>query len=452
MIHTENGLPVNLDAERFVLGAIQLNGELFDAVNGALASEDFSIEKHRRIYRRMRDIHERGDHVSRITLATELQNHRELESCDGLSYLATLDDGLPQLPNIDSYVKLVKEKALLRRTIFACQQMIDRCMTASENAQEILIAAEATVTQLTQDATTKHGQWLRPGEVIEAYPGGLSAFLDPRHSGEGIPLPWPGITESLCGLHPGDLFIVAGRPSMGKSLVAMQIALHAAIKANEAAVFSLEMTGHSMVRRLISNVGRVDAQKFRSGYLSREERDRVAAAIGSISELGLWIDDTKANTIPAITSALRKLMAKRPIKLVMVDHLQLMRSTGRSESRHQELSAITHALKHIAKQFEVVVVLCSQLNRECEKDNRVPMLADLKETGSIEEDADVVLFVHRWERYEKFRGREDLRGQADFIIAKQREGPIGKHNMVFLDRLQKFETQAGCEAMTQGEA
>jgi replicative DNA helicase len=273
-----------------------------------------------------------------------------------------------------------------------------------------------------------------------SYPGGINAFLNPPRDTVGIPTPWPGLTSALCGLQRGDLFLVAGRPSMGKSIVGMAFAHHAATGGEGVAVFSLEMTKESLIRRLISAVGSVDAQRLQAGRLDREERRRVADAASRIEGLPLWIDDTRARTIPAITAALRKLTAKRPVRLVVIDHLQLMKGIGRLESRHQELSEISHSLKHLAGQFDITVVLLSQLNRECEKAARRPQLSDLRETGSLEEDADVVLFVHRPEQYN--RHDPALHGQAEFIIGKQRNGPTGKLSMVFLPHFQRFEDRA----------
>jgi replicative DNA helicase len=232
---------------------------------------------------------------------------------------------------------------------------------------------------------------------------------------------------------------------MGKSIVGMQIAHCAAKAGHGAAFFSLEMTKDSLVRRLISSVGHVDAQRLRSGALNPEERPRALRAATDIEKLPLWIDDTRARTIPAVMAALRKLNARHEIRLVFVDHLQLMRCTGRAESRHQELSEISHSLKHLAAEFDVTVVLLSQLNRDCEREKRRPQLADLKETGSLEEDADVVLFIHRPEQYN--RQDQSLRGQAEFIIGKQRNGPTGKLSMVFQHEYQRF-----VEATKQQEA
>ena len=431
----EHGLPCNLDAERFVLGSILLDGNQYEIVTTALASDDFSLEKHRRIFTRMGDLAGRGEPIDRVTVFNELNRHGEAESCDGVSYLVSLDDGLPQIPNLDGYVRILREKSTLRRGVLAAQYMMNRFLQAREGAAEILADAEAVLSKLANGQQT-HGQWLNPGEVMTTYPGGIQAFMQPLKGGAGISLPWPFLTKALCGLHRGDLFLVAGRPSMGKSVVAVQLGYHAAAQGEGVALISLEMDKASIIRRLISAVGNVDAQRFRTGILDREERKRVADAVAQIDGVPLWIDDTRARTVPAVTSALRKLIAHHAVRVVIIDHLQLMKGTGRFESRHHELSEISHALKHLAGQLNVTVVLLSQLNRECEKEKRSPRLADLKETGSLEEDADVVLFVHRPEQYN--RQEPALHGHAEFIIGKQRNGPTGKRKMLFQKEFQRF--------------
>jgi replicative DNA helicase len=434
----ETGLPCNLDAERFLLGSIVMDDSRFAEVAGALKAEDFSQEKHRRIFQRMIELSERGEHIDRVTVANELRDRGELESCDGVSYLVSLDDGLPRLFNLDSYVRIVQEKSTLRQAIFGAQRLMSRCLMQESSSSEILADAEAFLAKL-GDNRQQHGQWVNPGEVIRDYPGGVNAFLNPTRGGSGIATPWPMVTTALCGLQKADLVLVAGRPSMGKSVVAMQMAHHAAKQGNGVAFISLEMTKDSLVRRLVAAVGRVDAQRLRSGLLNSDERLRAIRAASEIENLPLWIDDSRARTIPAITAALRKLIARHDLGLVLIDHLQLMRSTGRAESRHQELSEISHSLKHLAGELDLPVVLLSQLNRDCEREKRRPQLADLKETGSLEEDADVVLFIHRPEQYN--RQDETLHGVAEFIIGKQRNGPTGKLNMVFLHGFQKFEQQ-----------
>jgi replicative DNA helicase len=443
---TERGLPCNLEAERFVLGSILLDPSQFEIVAGAVTRDLFSLEKHRRIWQRMDDLYRRGEAIDRVTLANELNRHGQLESCDGIGYVVSLDDGLPQLYNLDSYVRILQDKATLRRCILTCQSVIDRCLEAREDSQAIVTEGEGMIARLAGD-DAKYGQWMRPGEVMQKYPGGINAFMEPPQGGAGMPTPWPGLTKVLCGLHRGDLFLVAGRPSMGKSIVGMAMAYHAAARGEGVAVFSLEMTKESLVRRLISAVGGVDAQRFRTGCLDREERRKAAEAGANIAEIPLYIDDTRARTVPAVTAALRKLGARHPVRLVIIDHLQLMKGAGRFESRHQELSEISHSLKHLAGQMDVTVVLLSQLNRECEKSARRPQLSDLKETGSLEEDADVVLFVHRPEQYN--RQDPSLRGQAEFIIGKQRNGPIGKRSMTFQHVYQRFVEVSNSEGIDE---
>lgn len=430
----ERGLPCNLDAERFVLGSILLDDAQFEIVSGALSADAFSLETHRRLWQRMADLHGRGERIDRVTVFNELDRHSEAQACGGLSYLVSLDDGLPQLPNLDSYVRIVQEKATLRKAIYAAQALMNRCMEAQDGSADILAEAEAVLAKLS-DGRGK-AQWMNPGEVMNSHPGGINALLNPPRGGAGTPTPWPGLTTALCGLHRGDLVLVAGRPSMGKSVIGMQLAHHTAAHGEGVAVFSLEMSKHSLVVRLISAVGGVDAQRQRSGRLDREERRKATVAASQIAEIPLWIDDTRARTANAVTSALRKLAARHPLRLVIIDHLQLMNGVGRFDSRHHELSAISHSLKHLAGQMDLTVILLSQLNRECEKEKRRPQLSDLKETGSLEEDADVVLFVHRPEQFNRLD--MSLRGQAEFIIGKQRNGPTGKWKMIFQHEYQRF--------------
>lgn len=350
-----------------------------------------------------------------------------------------LTTGLPQFLKLDTHIRILQEKSTLRRTIAACEHLKNRCLLEDGNAQDILAEAEAVLGKL-GDGHQQHGTWLTPAEVISSFPGGVNAFMSPNRGGSGVPAPWPALTATLCGLQKGELVLIAARPSMGKSVAAMQSAHHAAKRGHGVAFFSLEMTKEALVRRLISAIGNVDAQRLRSGMLNAEERGRALRAATEIDGLPLWIDDTRARTLPAITSALRRLRTQQSVEVVFIDHLQLMKSIGRTESRHQELSEISHSLKHLAVEFGLTVLLLSQLNRECEREKRRPQLSDLRECGSLEEDGDVVLFIHRPEQYN--RQDASLRGIAEFIIAKQRNGPTGKLPMSFLHAYQRFEERA----------
>jgi replicative DNA helicase len=437
----ERGLPANADAERFVLGSILLNDDRYLDASSVLEPEDFALEKHRRIFSRIKDLYDRGENIDRVTVAEELSRQGQLESVDGLSYLISLDDGLPEIANLDSYVRIVKEKSLLRQTIFGCQKIIDQCLLASEPSKEILEAGATLLDRLQTAGETKNRQWFTPGDVLLER---VDAVLFPGPGNAvGLRTPWPRLTEMTSGWRPGDLVIVAGRPSMGKSVVGLQQAYTSAMRGVGVAYFSLEMSKESLVQRLVAGVSRVDSHRARSGFLTADERRRMLEAAAEIDSIPLFIDDSRAYTPVAMSTDLRKLRAKLPLGLIIIDHLQLMKVSGRAESRHHELSEICHGLKRFAGQMQCAVILLSQLNRACEQERRLPVLSDLKESGSIEEDADVVMFVHRPEMYR--RDDASLRGKAEFIVAKQRTGPTGKLAMAFLHEFQIFEQAAAVE-------
>ncbi|MBS1859910.1 MAG: replicative DNA helicase [Acidobacteria bacterium] len=437
----EKGLPVNVDAERFVLGSILLDDSFYIQAASSLEAEDFSLEKHRRIYRRMGELNERGERIDRITLANELMKYNELESCDGLSYLVSLDDGLPQVPNLESYIRLVKDKAVLRRIIFASQHMINRAMMGEEAPDEILAGAEETLLKLGEEQV-KSGL-LSPAQILESYEGGIQAFLDPSKRVKGIGTGFLKLDEMTGGLHPGDLFILAARPSMGKTAFALNIAQHVALKNRQTvAVFSLEMSKESLLTRMLCATARVDSQRFRMGYLSGEERRKLNHALMELAEAPLYIDDTASLHLMDMHAKLRRLNSERRLGLVIVDYLQLMSSRGRVENRNQEVSALSRGLKLMAKELNVPMIVLSQLSRavETRQGDHRPVLSDLRESGSIEQDADVVGFIFREEVYN--RDREDLKGLAELIVAKQRNGPVGTVNLVFLHAQTKFENRA----------
>jgi replicative DNA helicase len=438
---TEKGLPTNLDAERFVLGSILLDDALYIQAAGTLEADDFSLEKHRKIFQRMGDLHQRGERIDRVTVANELMKLGELESVDGLSYLVSLDDGLPQIPNLDSYIRIVKDKAVLRRIIFASQHMMNRCLLGEEQPEEILAGAEETLLKL-GESRVKAGL-LDAERIIREYDGGISAFLDPSKRIKGISTGFIKLDEYTGGLHGGDLFVVGGRPSMGKTALALNIAQHVALKLKQTvAIFSLEMSRESLLTRMVCAAARVDSQKFRAGYLNRQEREKLNSALHQLVEAPLYIDDTPGVHLMDMHAKLRRLKSEREVKLVIVDYLQLMTGRGRFENRVQEISALSRGMKLLAKEMNVPMLVLSQLSRAVEKreDDHRPQLADLRDSGSIEQDADVVGFVFRPEVYDK--NREDLRGLAELIIAKQRNGPVGTVNLVFLHAQTKFENRA----------
>ena len=437
----DKGLPTNVDAERFVLGSIMLDDTFYVQAAGTLEGDDFSLEKHRRIFKRMGELYERGEKIDRVTIANELMKFGELEACDGVSYLVTLDDGLPRIPNLDSYIRIVKDKSVLRRIIFASQHMMNRCLMGEEEPDQILAGAEETLLKL-GDSRVQAGLQ-QAGDILQNYEGGLTAFLDPSKRVKGISTGFAKFDEMTGGMHGGDLIIIAARPSMGKTALALNIAQHVALKLKQtAAVFSLEMSKESLLTRMLCSVARVDSQKFRGGYLSAEEKRKLSHAVTDIAEAPLYIDDTAGLHLMDMHAKLRRLQAeKAKIGMVIVDYLQLMSLRG-YENRTQEVSALSRGMKLLAKELNVPMMVLSQLSRapETRQGDHRPQLSDLRESGSIEQDADIVGFIFREEVYQ--RDREDLRGLAELIVGKQRNGPTGTVKLVFLHAQTKFENAA----------
>jgi replicative DNA helicase len=441
-IALERGLPVNLDAERFVLGAILMDDALYIQVAGTLVAEDFSLEKHRRIFLRMGELYNRGERIDRVTVANELMKQNQLESVDGVSYLVSLDEGMPALANLDSYVGIVKDKAVLRRIIFTSQKLIDRCIIGEEEPDQILASAEESLLKLgesrAQDAL------VNPQRILQEFEGGINAFLDPSKRIKGLSTGFLKLDEMTGGLHPGELVILAARPSMGKTALALNVAQHVAMHPNEkqtVAVFSLEMSRESLLTRMICAGARVDQQKFRAGYLNQDERRRLAKTASELVQAPLYIDDTSGTHMMDIHAKLRRLKAEHGLSLVVIDYLQLMSGRGRYENRNQEISTISRGLKLLAKDLKVPMLVLSQLNRapETRPGDHRPQLSDLRESGSIEQDADLVAFIFREEVYKQ--EDERLKGLAELLVAKQRNGPTGKVNLVFLKEFTKFENR-----------
>jgi replicative DNA helicase len=439
----EKGLPANIDAERFVLGSILMNHDAYFQVAGAVEPEDFSLEKHRRIFGRMKDLYERGDKIERLTVANELMKQGQLESVDGLTYLVSLDEGMPELTNLDSYIRIVKDKSALRRMIFTAQKVIDRCLIGEEEPDEILAGAEEALLKLGE---SRSGDQLQsPAAIIDQFPGGITAFLDPSRRVSGLSTGFTKFDDMTGGLHGGELIILAARPSMGKTALALNIAQHVACHpqiGKPVAVFSLEMSSASLLTRLLCAGARVDQHKFRAGYLSKEERTRLQVALGELTEAPLFIDDTAGIHLMDIHAKLRRLKVQHGLSLVVIDYLQLMSSRGRSENRNQEVSAMCRGLKLMAKELDVPFVVLSQLSRasETRPGDHKPQLSDLRDSGSIEQDADLVGFIFREEVYKP--NDESVKGLADLIIAKQRNGPIGKVPLTFLGQFTRFENRA----------
>jgi replicative DNA helicase len=435
---SEKGLPANIDAERAVLGSLLLDHQAHADALTLISPDDFSIEKHRRIFGAMLATDGAGGHIERLTLMSYLRDRGQLESVDGFSYLIELDEGLPQFPSIERYVEIVKEKAALRRIIIAAQDLQNRCLVAGENSAEIIAGAERALSEIGYRPDTATAELLNPGEVVERA-GGLQKFLNPQQLA-GVKTPWPRLTEMTCGYRRGELVVLAGNPSMGKSAAMLQVAMGIADSGRGALIVSLEMSRESLIRRMACLRARVDGERFRGGYLSQEERLRLARVVAEISKWPLWIAEHGISTVAGIRSALRKKRSQHDVFMVGIDYLQLMKAVGRFQNRNAEVSEITRALKLLAVDEDVNVHLLSQLSRDNMREKRPPALHDLRDSGSIEQDADAVAFVWRPEMLH--RDRDDLRGMAELILAKQRNGPVGKIELIWLAGFTKFESRA----------
>ena len=437
----DKGLPANVEAEQFVLGSILLSDVLFAQVAGALEPEDFVLEKHRRIFARMFDLHARSEKIEYLTLANELMKNGQLESCDGVAYLSALTEGLPRLENIDSYTRIVKDKSLLRRLIYTSQAIMGQCLEAGEEVDEILSKAEDLILKV-GDARIRGGL-IDPRQIVESFPGGIGTFLDPSKRLRGLSTGFTKLDEMTTGLQPSELCVLAARPSMGKTALALNIAQHVAVKLGKpVAVFSLEMSAESLLSRMLCALARVDSHSFRGGFLNMEERRRLSGALNQLVQSPLYIDDSAATNLMEMHAKCRRLRSERGLSLVILDYLQLMSGKGKFENRNQEISTISRGLKQLAKELKVPVLALSQLSRapEVRTGDHRPQLSDLRESGSIEQDADLVAFIFREEVYKP--DRQDLHGLAELLVAKQRNGPTGKVELAFLHKYTKFENKA----------
>jgi len=425
-----------------VLGSILLADAVFPQVAGTLDADDFVLEKHRKIFERMSDLHARSEKIDYVTLANELIKNNQLEACDGVAYLSALTEGLPRLENIDSYVRIVKDKALLRKLIYTSQHIMGQCLEAGEEVDEILSKAEELVLKVGDSRI--RGGLTSPRQIVERFPGGVNTFLDPSKRLRGLSTGFTKLDEMTTGLQPSELCVIAARPSMGKTALALNIAQHVAVKLGRpVAIFSLEMSAESLLSRMLCALARVDSHRFRGGFLNMEERRRLSGALNQLVRSPLYIDDSASTNLMEMHAKCRRLRSEKgDLALVVIDYLQLMSGKGKFENRNQEISVISRGLKQLAKEIKAPVMALSQLSRapEVRTGDHRPQLSDLRESGSIEQDADLVGFIFREEVYKP--DREDLHGLAELIIAKQRNGPTGKIDLAFLHKYTKFENRA----------
>jgi replicative DNA helicase len=438
-------LPANVEAERSILGAILLDNLSYNQAAEHLRADDFSLDSHRRIYSRMVDLAESSRPIDLITLIEELDRRKELEAIGDVGYVSGLVDGVPDRPSIEHYIRIVRDKALLRGLIHAANAAIARASEQADPAEEILNDAEATLFQLSEKRIGRGFMGVQ--EIVKESFGSVDALLQRGQRITGLETHYVDLDEMTSGLQPADLVIIAARPSMGKTAFAMNIAENAATGEGKiVGIFSLEMSREALLLRMLCSCARVDSHKMRTGSLWREDMEKVVRAMDKLANAPLFIDDTPGISLSEMRAKARRLQQQNQgrLDLVIVDYLQLMSSTGskRYENRTQEVSAISRGLKALAKELRVPVIALSQLSRAPESrggDHR-PQLADLRESGSIEQDADVVMFIFREEVYKP--DDPELDGKAELIIAKQRNGPTGKVNLAFFKRSTRFESMA----------
>jgi len=430
-------LPHDPEAERAVLGAVRQEPTALLRALEVLADEEFYLESHRIIYRACAELQHEGSVADLVTVANHLREQQQLERVGGLSYLSALVDPLPDVASVEHWAGIVHDKAIKRRLIAAAQRILTACSLDRGEAKEAVEIAQRDVYAIAEDALS--GGLVPIRSLAEGELRSLEASRETRSTLTGADTGFTRLNELTSGLQRSDLVILAARPSMGKTSLAMNVCAHAAIRGGlRVAIFSLEMSSSQLVRRLLSAEARVDQRRLTTGYLSKSDWPKLTLAAQTVQDARLWIDDTPGITVLELSAKARRLKQEHGLDLVMVDYLQLMSGGARFTSRNEEVSAISRGLKGVAKELEVPMLVLSQLSRQPERrggDHR-PQLSDLRESGSIEQDADVVLFIVRPSVYD--REAEDPR-RAELIIAKQRNGPIGDIELVFQHEYTRFE-------------
>jgi replicative DNA helicase len=432
----EKGLPSNVEAERSILGAVLLDNSVCNQAIELLKRDDFFLESHRRIFDKMIVLSERVSSIDLITLGDELRRAGEFEQIGGATYIASLIDGVPRTDNIEHYARIVKKKSMLRKLITASNQIIARAFDEEDDADIIIDQAEQAIFQIAEDKIRQGFQYI--GTVAQRRLEQIEQMADRPEMITGVPTGFVDFDHLTSGLQRQDLIIIAARPSMGKTALALNMAQYAARNGSVVGIFSLEMSAEQLASRLLCSEARVDAHRLRTGFLNREEWARLGDALRRLCETKVYIDDTPGAGVLEMRAKARRLKAEHGLDLLVVDYLQLMSGRGRIESRQQEVSQISRDLKTLAKELDIPVLALSQLSRAPEtRSEHKPQLSDLRESGAIEQDADVVCFIFREEVYNE---TDENRGRAELLIAKQRNGPTGKVELAFLNSFTRFES------------
>lgn len=431
--------PHSIEAEQAVLGGLMLDNTAWDRVSDLITENDFYRPEHCLIFRVLTTLSRRNQPFDVITLANELKNLQELDNIGGEVYLFELARNIPSVTNITAYAEIVRERSILRQLIAICSDTADNAFNPKErSSKDILQQTESKIFKIAEQQSRGHG----PVDINTLLSKATARIDQLYHSDEqytGLVTGFTDLDNMTSGLQKGDLVIVAGRPSMGKTTLAMNIAEYAAIKSQKPIlIFSMEMPDEALAMRMLSSLGRIDQHKIRTGKLEEEDWPRIASAVSILSEVQLFVDDTPSMTPAEILARSRRLIRSHgEVALIVIDYLQLMQVTGFKENRTGEISEISRHLKAMAKELNVPVLALSQLNRSLEqRSDRRPIMSDLRESGAIEQDADLILFIYRDEVYNE---NTDKKGIAEVIIAKHRNGPIGKIDLTFLGQFTKFE-------------
>ena len=434
--------PHSIEAEQAVLGAVLLDREAIISASEFVNPEDFYKDSHREVYRAAVELFDRGEPVDLVTLSEQLRQKNLLEAVGGMAFLTDLSSSVPTIANAAHYAKIIYGKSLLRKLIRACGEISEKSFEAAEDVEEIIEYAEKNIFDISQKRAFTGFVPLK--EVLVSSFNKIEELYNNKGATTGISTGFRDIDTKTSGLQKSDLILVAARPSMGKTSLALNIAQHAALLQKvPVAVFSLEMSREQLVNRMICAEANIDSHSMRTGNLSEDDWPKLAASVNRLSKANIYIDDTPGITVAEMRSKCRRLKLERGLELILIDYLQLMQGSSRAESRQQEISEISRSLKALAREMDCPVLAMSQLSRAPEmRSEHKPMLSDLRESGAIEQDADVVMFIYRDEYYHP---DTEKKGIAEIILAKQRNGPTGVVELVWLDKFTKFADMAKYE-------
>jgi replicative DNA helicase len=436
--------PASLHAEQTILGAMLVEPLAIVDATMLLKTEDFSLDSHRKIYEVMLHLSEVGYAVDIVTVAEDLRKRKELDSIGGMAYLASLSEGLPRKLSIESYVRIVRDKSLMRQLMQVCDMGMMEASDQSLEAIDVLNKVEHRMMEISEHAVT--GGFSGISDIVRDSFGSIDKLYEQGREITGLATHYDAFDRMTSGLQNSELVIIAARPSMGKTAWAINIAQNAAVRDGRVvAVFSLEMSKESLLRRMLASEAMVNSRKIQTGFLPREDKGKLLAGLERLMQSKLFVDDTPGITLAEMRAKARRLKQQEgSLDLIVIDYLQLMTGSAganqkKFENRTQEVSSVSRGLKALAKELKVPVVALSQLSRGSEQrtGDKKPLLSDLRESGSIEQDADVVCFIHREEYYD--RENEDLKGKAEIIIAKQRNGPTGSIQLAYLADYTRFE-------------